>query len=749
RTPTSTATPAPAPTGAPRPTPSDGDVMRRDKALSRAGHNPLRVPAGDVEFDFTTDSWTELDTPHVRAHSARLAIAAQAVTAAVDLASGAFGVTTPLPHRCVVPTNSGRSAEALLCRAWPGRRGDVVQNALFPTWAVSQLDHGFTPVQVRNDPAAAEPFLGDLDLVELDRVLAAKRGRVSFVCVELSTNARGGHPVSLANLRGVREVADRHGVPLVLDATRGLENAAFVREHELRDPDRPLLDVLAELLAGARAVTIGMSKDYGVTSGGLVLTDDDELAATLREQVALRGVEAGLATRRLMTAALADTAGAERAVLERMSAVRVLWQAVVDAGLPVVGPAGGHAVLLDAARLPGAAGLEHPVASALAWVFRATGVRAAPHLDGDSLLRLAVPVGTTTAQAAEAGARLAALARSGTTPPALVRAADAGGTGAADAAYYPADRLPDDVREAMDEGHRPLDENFAVLTGYRPDVRRVLVRVGSGEVEAFTAGSGETLLLMHPFNIGAGFFGPQFAALADRYRVLAVHHSGVGATTEATDISVNGLADLFARTLDALGVAGPVHVAGASFGGIVAMAFALRHRARTASLTLIGSSYRVGNRAGEMNRLSLVADEDFRRLERNGVTVDRAGLQRMLLRCESMSTHTGLRYLDEFATDPGLLPHLPELDVPVLQVHGALDTVIPLKTGHLLHGTLPDVRFHEFPDAGHFPSLTAADRFNALLDGFLAERSATERSATERSATGATTAGATGAGGVR
>jgi pimeloyl-ACP methyl ester carboxylesterase len=288
--------------------------------------------------------------------------------------------------------------------------------------------------------------------------------------------------------------------------------------------------------------------------------------------------------------------------------------------------------------------------------------------------------------------------------------------------YHPAGRIPGDVRAAMDEGHRPADDNAAVLREHQPRVRRELLRLDDGEVEIFTAGDGPVLLLMPPFNIGAGFYAPQFAGLADRLRLVAVHHAGVGATTAAGDLSIDGIVELMVRTLDAIGVPQPVHLAGASFGGLPAAAFALRHPDRAASLTLISSSYKVGNRAGEMNRLSLVAREDFERMTAAGTARadEAAAWEGLLLRCESMDAQIGLRYLDEFAANPDLLGRLADLTVPTLLVHGRLDSVVPLKTAHLLHGTIPDARYEELPDAGHFPSLTHAARVNALLSEFTA-----------------------------
>ena len=413
-----------------------------------------------------------------------------------------------------------------------------------------------------------------------------------------------------------------------------------------------------------------------------------------------------------------------------MAAVRALWKRLEEAGLPVLGPAAGHCVLLDTAGLGAAGDPRHRTAGWLSWLYLHTGVRAAPHLvpapdkaPGD-VVRLAVPVGLGVEAAEEAGRRIVAAVRERGPAPELAPV----GTRAhpARAEYRPADTLPEDVLAAMHEGHTPLSDNHAVLKEHQPAVVRHLVALSEGQAEAFVAGEGTPLVLLHPFNIGAGFFAPQFAALADRHRVISVHHAGVGATTVAADLSVEGMADVLGRTLDALDVRGPVHLAGASFGALPALEFALRHPRLTASVTLIGGSYKVGNRRGEMNRLELVAGEDFDRLLAQPGTEEaaerRAHFEQLLLRCESLDGRIGLRYLDEFDAAPNLLPRLGGLGVPALIVHGRHDTVVPLKTGHLLHGTLPDVRYEEFENAGHFPSLTSAERFNRLLAGFLEER---------------------------
>ncbi len=257
-------------------------------------------------------------------------------------------------------------------------------------------------------------------------------------------------------------------------------------------------------------------------------------------------------------------------------------------------------------------------------------------------------------------------------------------------------------------------------------MERRLIDLPGGQVEVFSAGSGPVLLMMTPFNVGAGVFARQYAQLAGRYRMITVHHPGVGATTVRGDLTLDGIGTLCRTVLDRLGVTGRVHVLGSSFGGLVAQSFALRHPESTASLTLVGSSYKVGNRNGEVNRLSVVAAEDFDRMEEHRTIApgSRAGLERLLLRCESMDPQTGLSYLDVFAAQPTLFARLPEITVPTLVLWGRHDTVIPLKAAHLLHGAIPDSRFAELTGAGHFPCLTHPEDVHRLLLPFLADNEA-------------------------
>ncbi|MFI9594971.1 SDR family NAD(P)-dependent oxidoreductase [Nonomuraea sp. NPDC052265] len=647
----------------------------RDELLARYGGEPARVPAHHVSTDLITDSWAELDAPWIAERLRRLT---ERSAARPDTE------IKGLPFPFVVPTGSGRAAEALLCRSRPGRPGRVLHNGLFPTWFLNLGDNGFKPVELPGGP--------EVDVEALRAELAGEEP-VSFVCVEVGNNAAGGAPTSLANLRAVKEAAARYGVPLVVDGARVVDNAVAVAD------GRDVWEVVREILALADSATISLSKDFGVPFGGLLATRDDALRERVAERLETWGRDVGLANRRIIAAALEDRETVAEQVRARGDAVAALRQGLSEAGVPLEGPPGGHCVLLKDA--------DH------VRIFRKTGIRGAPHFGREGVVRLAVPVGLSVEEAKDAAARLATLLTpdTPTARPTRRRSPDT-------PSARPARRTtPDTPTPRPARGGARDNPNLAILREHNPDVEHEIVTTRDGDVELFAAGSGPPLLLMHPFNIGAGVYARQFEGLAHRYRVTSVHHPGVGATTAAADLSLGGLARL---CHDVAG--GPAHVAGASFGGLVALTYALDHPDDTESLILIGSSCRIGNRVGDIDKLEVVATQDFDRVvEGSGskrLRKRRDGLMRLLLRAESMAPQVGLRYLDVFAERPDLGDRLAEIRARTLIVQGRYDTVIPAKTAHLLHALIPDSRYEEIPDAGHFPQLTSPDHVNRLICEF-------------------------------
>ena len=282
---------------------------------------------------------------------------------------------------------------------------------------------------------------------------------------------------------------------------------------------------------------------------------------------------------------------------------------------------------------------------------------------------------------------------------------------------------------AAGAGYRARNDNEGVLSELAPGVTRKLIHVTPGQVEVFTAGDGPTLVLMHPINVGAGVFWRQFASLAGKYRVICMHNPGIGATTWDDDVSLPGLARLYRTVLAELSAAPPFHVLGSSFGGVVAQQFALLYPEECATLTLSSCSYQVGARRRGVRRLSAVVDQEFgrqhavRRQDGARSSTNAAGpagdMSDVLLRCESMDTRIGVRYLGLFEQRPTLLDKLPQIRTPTLVLHGDKDTLVPAKRAHVLYGAIPRAQLAEIADAGHFPCLTHPDEFHELLVPFL------------------------------
>jgi putative sulfotransferase len=285
---------------------------------------------------------------------------------------------------------------------------------------------------------------------------------------------------------------------------------------------------------------------------------------------------------------------------------------------------------------------------------------------------------------------------------------------------------PDVYAQADSAGHSNSDGNTEVLRELAPEVERVLLHMPNGDVEAYVAGQGSVVLLMHQSNVGAGLFARQFARLAGQYKLICVHMPGVGATMWESDLTVGGLARLWRTVLTELSVAPPYHVLGSSFGGVVAQEFVLRHQDECAALILAGASYRLGSRSTGLRSLELTLRQEARLS--GSPDADLGEAQRSVLRCESMDTRIGLKYLDSLTARPGSLSRLADVTIPTLIVRGQYDTLVPERDVERLTGAIPGSRSVELPGAGHFLLATHAQEVNDLVEPFLADRIAARSS---------------------
>jgi tryptophanase len=354
---------------------------QREGWLAEAGYNLFRIPADRVLIDLLTDSGT----------SAMSAAQWGAVMAGDESYAGARSwfrfestVKRVFGFEHVVPTHQGRAAERILfgCTVKPG--SVVPNNAHFDTTRANVEYLGGRAVDLpcpeAADPTTDEPFKGDMDVEALEKLLANEADVVPLVMLTITNNTGGGQPVSMANIRAVSELARRYGKPLYIDACRFAENAWFIKTREPGYADVPVPEIVREIFCYADGCTMSAKKDALVNIGGFLCTNDPTLAAREKDLLILTEgfpTYGGLAGRDLEAIAV----GLDEVLAEDYLRYRIVSTAyVVDhlhaAGVPVLRPAGGHAVYLDAGRfLPHVPALEYPGQALAVELYRHAGIR--------------------------------------------------------------------------------------------------------------------------------------------------------------------------------------------------------------------------------------------------------------------------------------------------------------------------------------------------------------------------------------
>ena len=355
----------------------------RERAIAEAGWNTFLLRADDVYIDLLTDSGTSAMSDR---QWAGMMIGDEAYAGSRSFYRLEAAVQAHYGYKHVVPTHQGRGAEHILAKI-AIKDGDVVPgNMYFTTTRFHQEAAGARFVDVivdeAHDPTDLSPFKGDIDLGKLERAIEAfGPGRIPYVNYQATVNMAGGQPVSMANARAVNALCRRHGIKVMLDATRAVENAWFIQQHEAGYADRDIAAILRELCHYTDGCTMSGKKDLLVNIGGFLALNDDTLAARAREVVvAYEGMPTygGLAGRDMEAMAIGIAEAVEQDhIAARIGQVHYLGDALRRAGVPIVEPVGGHAVYLDARRfLPHVPQERFPAQALAAALYLDSGVRA-------------------------------------------------------------------------------------------------------------------------------------------------------------------------------------------------------------------------------------------------------------------------------------------------------------------------------------------------------------------------------------
>ena len=262
----------------------------------------------------------------------------------------------------VVPTHQGRAAEHLLFESLGGPGRVIPNNTHFDTTRANVEASGARsldlPCEEGRDTAGPFPFKGNMDIAGLRKLLEQQAEDVPLVMVTVTNNAGGGQPVSLANLRAVRELCSEHGVPLFIDACRFAENAFLIQCNEPGQARRTLPEIARDMFALADGCTMSAKKEGMANIGGFLACRDDDLAEELRRRLVVTEgfpTYGGMAGRDLEAVAQGLREALDPAYQSyRHASIQYVCERLAARGVPVLQPPGGHAIYIDAGRF-----LEH------------------------------------------------------------------------------------------------------------------------------------------------------------------------------------------------------------------------------------------------------------------------------------------------------------------------------------------------------------------------------------------------------
>jgi len=357
-------------------------VAQRERALEAAGWNLFNIHADDVLIDLLTDSGTGAMS---RDQWAAIQHGDESYAGSPSFYEFKEAVQALFPFRHVIPTHQGRAAEKILFSVLGGPGKVIPNNTHFDTTRANVEFTGAEGVDLvipeGRVPATLHPFKGNMDLDALEACIAAAGpGRVPVVFVTITNNSGGGQPVSIENLRGVRAICDRHGIPLFLDACRFAENAWFIKAREPGYADRTIPDIVREIASLADGMTMSAKKDGLANIGGWLAMNDDRLAEQCRNMLILTEgfiTYGGLAGRDLEAIAQGLREVVDEDYLRyRIRSTEYLGESLVGSGIPVVRPIGGHAVYIDArALLPQVPPLQYPGQALAVALYLEGGIR--------------------------------------------------------------------------------------------------------------------------------------------------------------------------------------------------------------------------------------------------------------------------------------------------------------------------------------------------------------------------------------
>lgn len=322
--------------------------------LNKACYNPFLIHSDDVLIDLLTDSGTSAMSSDQWAGIMK-GDESYAGSPSFFRFEKVVQDITGMP--VVIPTHQGRAAEKILFSILGGKGKYFISNTLFDTTRANIEFSGAEGIdclcEEGKHPSIPAPFKGNMDIALLEKTIKEKGApNIPLVIITITNNSGGGQPVSMQNIKAVKKVCQKNKIPLFIDACRFAENAYFIKLREEGYGDKPVKAIAQEIFSHADGCTMSAKKDAFANIGGFLAMHDDVLAMKCRNLLVITEgfpTYGGLAGRDLEAIAIGLNEVMEEHYLQyRIRSIEYLTNKLIDANVPVMQPAGGHAVYLDA-----------------------------------------------------------------------------------------------------------------------------------------------------------------------------------------------------------------------------------------------------------------------------------------------------------------------------------------------------------------------------------------------------------------
>ncbi len=355
---------------------------RRAEIIREAHYNPFLIHADDVMIDLLTDSGTSAMSS---AQWAGIMQGDEAYAGSPSFFRFEEVVQDMTTMPIVIPTHQGRAAEKILFSIIGGKGKYILSNTLFDTTRANIEFTGAEGIDLLCSegklPTVPAPFKGNIDIEALEQTILEKgASNIPLCIITVTNNSGGGQPVSMQNIRHAKEICVKYGIPFFIDACRFAENCYFIKLREPEFAQKTVLEIAHELFSYADGCTMSTKKDAFANVGGFIALRDESLAVQCRNLLIITEgfpTYGGLAGRDLEAIAVGLHEIMDEHYLKyRLRTTEYLTEKIQSVGVPVMQPAGGHAVYLDAkAFLPHIPSHQYPGQALVGALYEEGGIR--------------------------------------------------------------------------------------------------------------------------------------------------------------------------------------------------------------------------------------------------------------------------------------------------------------------------------------------------------------------------------------